>query len=274
MRIARFLLLGLLGLILLGGAGFIVWASIPSRPMPEAMAALATDNQVLVQDQGWLVFTPVSSEPRTGLIFYPGGRVDARAYAPMAHAIAEGGYLVVIVPMPLNLAVFGSARAQDVIDAYPGVQQWVIGGHSLGGAMAARFTYQNPSSVQGLVLMASYPASSDDLSGYDLEVLSIYGTLDAVMRDGSIESSRSLLPPETRWAPVEGGNHAQFGWYGSQSGDAQAAITRFEQQDAVVRETIRFLQELEQRQGGSRGESIEAVIPSCELFPLSASEGG
>ena len=233
-RAVKLSLVGLLAVILLGGAGFIIWASMPSQPMPEAMAALVADDQVRVDDQTWFVFKPANSDPLSGLIFYPGGRVDARAYAPLARSIAESGYLVVIVPMPLNLAIFGSNRAQEVIDTHAGVQHWAIGGHSLGGAMAARFAYQNPASVQGLVLMASYPASSDDLSGYDLKVLSIFGTQDTVMAGGSIEDSRALLPDDTRWKAIEGGNHAQFGWYGAQQGDNPATISREEQQRQVV----------------------------------------
>jgi hypothetical protein len=258
-RAIKFLFYGLLTMILLGGAGFIIWASMPSQPMPEAVAALVADDQVSVDDQTWWVFKAANSDPRSGLIFYPGGRVDARAYAPLARSIAESGYLVVIVPMPLNLAIFGSNRAQEVIDTYPGVQRWAIGGHSLGGAMAARFAYQNPASVQGLVLMASYPASSDDLSDYDLKVLSIYGTQDAVMAGGSIEDSRALLPDDTRWKAIEGGNHAQFGWYGSQSGDGQATISRREQQTAVVGETLQLLRDLEAQETGEGEQSLEMV---------------
>jgi pimeloyl-ACP methyl ester carboxylesterase len=258
-RAVKLSLVGLLTVILLGGAGFMIWASMPSQPMPEALAALVADDQVSVDDQTWFVFKPANSDPRSGLIFYPGGRVDGRAYAPLARSIAESGYLVVIVPMPLNLAIFGSNRAQEVIDTYAGVQRWAIGGHSLGGAMAARFAYQNPASVQGLVLMASYPASSDDLSDYELKVLSIYGTQDAVMADGSIEDSRALLPDDTRWKAIEGGNHAQFGWYGSQSGDGQATISRPEQQAAVVGETLQLLLDLEAQETGERQQSPEWV---------------
>ena len=58
-----------------------------------------------------------------------------------------------------------SDRAQEVIAAYPEIQHWAVGGHSLGGAMAARFVYQHPGAIQGLALWAAYPASSDDLQG-------------------------------------------------------------------------------------------------------------
>ena len=221
--------------------GFVVWAETPLGPMPEALAALESDELVRVEQGEWYVFRPVEGTQDTGLIIYPGGRVDPRSYAPQARALAEEGYLAIIVPMPLNLAVFGSERAQDVIAAYPEIQHWVIGGHSLGGAMAARFAFQHPGAVQGLDLWAAYPASSDDLSGYDLQVVSMIGSLDGLGTAQGIEETKHLLPPGTNFITIEGGNHSQFGWYGDQPGDAQATISREEQQEQVLQATLKLL---------------------------------
>ena len=232
-------------LLLLALIGFVVWASTPARPMPEALAALQSDSQVQVETEGWLIFHPVGEDPAVGLILYPGGRVDPRAYAPPARAIAAEGYLVVIVPMPLNLAVFGPDRAAGVLAAFPEVERWAIGGHSLGGAMAARFAHRQPSAVQGLVLWASYPAASDDLSARELAVVSIYGTRDGLATGEKIAASRPLLPAGTRWVAIEGGNHAQFGWYGPQSGDNPATISREVQQQEVIAATLALLADLE-----------------------------
>ncbi len=238
--------LGLLFLLLLMAlVGFVVWASMPSSPMPEALAALQSDAQVGVEVKPWLIFSPLDGEPDAGLILYPGGRVDPRAYAPTAHAIAAEGYLVVIVPMPLNLAVFGSSRAAEVLAAFPEVERWALGGHSLGGAMAARFAHRRPSAVQGLVLWASYPSASDDLSARELAVVSIYGTRDGLATEEEIAASRPFLPAETRWVAIVGGNHAQFGWYGPQSGDNPATISRQAQQQEVVAATLTLLTDLE-----------------------------
>ena len=76
------------------------------RSQGRAEAALASDGQVQVKVDRWLVFEPASNEAETGLVFYPGGRVSPAAYAPAAHSLAASGNLVVIVSMPLNLAVF------------------------------------------------------------------------------------------------------------------------------------------------------------------------
>ena len=244
MRTLKYVSLVIVLVLVLATAGFLVWAYTPAAPMPEALAALLSDSQVQVTEEGWLVFEPADTQPDTGLILYPGGRVDPRAYAPIAREIAQQGYLVVIVPMPLNLAVFGVGTAQEVIDAYPDIQQWAIGGHSLGGAMAASFANSHSDEVDGLALWAAYPASSDDLSSSGLQVASIYGTLDGLATGEKIDASRPLLPADTTWAPITGGNHAQFGWYGEQGGDNPAEISRIDQQNEIAAATISLLESL------------------------------
>jgi pimeloyl-ACP methyl ester carboxylesterase len=221
--------------------GFVIWAQTTPAPMPQALSALESDSLVQVTTDRWLIFSPVSQAPSTGLILYPGGRVNPRSYAPTARAIAEEGYLVIIVPMPLNLAVFASNAAAEVIVAYPEISHWAMGGHSLGGAMAARFAYGHPTEVQGLLLWAAYPDGSNDLSGRQLPVTSIYGTLDGLATTEKIAASRALLPATTEWVAIEGGNHAQFGWYGPQSGDNPATISREEQQRQIVEATLELL---------------------------------
>jgi pimeloyl-ACP methyl ester carboxylesterase len=148
--------------------------------------------------------------------------------------------------MPLHLAVFGAERASQVQAAFPEVQHWAIGGHSLGGAMAARSAYRHPGTVEGLVLWAAYPAASDDLSSQDLAVASIYGTQDGLATGEKIAASHPLLPADTHWVAIEGGNHAQFGWYGPQQGDNPATISREVQQQQVVAATLDLLAQLEE----------------------------
>jgi hypothetical protein len=223
---------------------FVVWGETPPPPMPEAIAALQSDAQVQVTRQPWIVFEPATVTPTTGLIFYPGGRVDARSYAPLARAIAEQGYLVAIVPMPLNFAILGANKAADVIKAYPEIEHWAIGGHSLGGVMAASFAKGHPDQTPGLVLLASYPNGPDNLSNLPLSVASIYGTKDGVLTAGKIDASRAQLPADTEFVPISGGNHGQFGWYGNQSGDNPATVSREEQQKQTVAATVAVLQSL------------------------------
>jgi hypothetical protein len=229
---------GLLAILLIG---FVIWGSTPAKPMPEALTALQSDPAVAVETGKWLVFTPLASKPTTGIIVYPGGRVDYRAYAPAAHQIAAQGYLVVIVHMPLNLAVMDAGAAGGVVAAYPEIKHWTVGGHSLGGTMAANFVYTHPGVMEGLVLWAAYPASSNNLRSSGIRVLSISGTLDGLSTPEKIAASVPLLPSDTVWVPIEGGDHAQFGWYGPQAGDNPATISRGDQQTQIVEATLGFL---------------------------------
>lgn len=240
------ILLAIVVVLLLAVAAFVIWAMTPLGPMPEALAALESDAAVQVTTEPWYTFQPTQAATTTGLIIYPGGRVDPRSYAPTARAIAEQGYPVVIVPMPLNLAVFGAGKAADVIAAMPEVERWAIAGHSLGGAMAANFIASNPEAADGLVLWAAYPAGSDDLSGLaGLTATSIYGTADGVASMEDVLAGAALLPPDTVWVPIEGGNHAQFGWYGPQSDQDIATISREEQQAQIVAATVATLERVD-----------------------------
>ena len=242
-KFLRFVLLTLALLTLLIG-GFVLWGETTAKPMPEALTALQSDLAVTVETGKWLVFTPTASRPTIGFIIYPGGRVDYRAYAPAAHQIAAQGNLVVIVHVPLNLAVFNPNAAETVISAYPEIKHWAVGGHSLGGAMAANFARSHPGTVHGLVLWASYPSGADNLSQSELKAVSISSTLDGLSTPAKIEASRALLPADTIWVAIEGGDHAQFGWYGSQSGDNPATISREEQQQQIIQATVNFLESL------------------------------
>lgn len=231
------LVIGIVLMLIL--SSFLVWALTPLGPMEEALDAMESDERVTVNTDNWLVFEPVEDDVDTGLIIYPGARVDPRSYAPTAREIAEEGFLVVIAPMRLNLAVLSPNAASDVIDSFPELDRWVVGGHSLGGVMAAR--YAENEAVDGLVLWASYP--NDDLSDSNLPIISIYGSNDGLTTLEDIEESKEDLPPDTRYVEIEGGNHAQFGWYGEQRGDNEASISREEQQDIIVNETVKFLNE-------------------------------
>jgi hypothetical protein len=238
------IIIGVLLAVVIVLVGFVVWAETPPSPMPEAYDALKSDSSVTVSVGNWLVFFPVSSNVSTGFIIYPGGRVDFRSYAPAAHAIAAEGYLVIIPQMPLNLAVFGVGTANDVIGHYPNISSWVVGGHSLGGTMAAQFAFENPSKIKGLVLWAAYPASGTNLSKSNLLVTTIHGSNDGLVSTAQIDDSLKLLPSSTVRVEIAGGNHAQFGWYGDQAGDNAATITREAQQNLTVNATVQLLENL------------------------------
>jgi hypothetical protein len=227
----------LAALVVLAVGGFYGWTRVARyAAFPEAAAVAAR----AATERGWYVFPP-PGEPIAGFVFYPGGLVDAAAYAPLMRRLADGGALAVIVPMPLDLAVLGVGRAAEVVAAFPRVEAWVIGGHSLGGAMAAEFVKRNPTAVAGIVLLASYPATSTDLSALPIRAVSTYGSENGVTPQEGFEASLARLPPGTELVVIDGGNHAQFGHYGPQAGDGVAAIDREEQQRQAAETVLAFL---------------------------------
>ncbi len=232
--------LTVLALLIVATAAFVIWAENPLDAMPEAIAALESDDQVSLTQQDWMVFTPTKMVATTGVIIYPGGHVDPRAYAPLAKEIARAGYLVVLPPVPLNLAFTAINVADEIMAENPAIEHWYVGGHSLGGAMAAEYAAANPDKIDGLFLWASYSAESTDLSAIPgLQVLSIYGTEDGGAEE--IRLSRERSPEDVVWVEMEGANHAQFGWYGLQPGDGIASISREAQQDWILKETLAFI---------------------------------
>jgi hypothetical protein len=241
------LALTIIGIVLLLClVGFIAWGLTPLGPTDEAFAAMKSDTVVTVQENGnFVVFTPAAITPITGFILYPGGHVDYRSYAPIAREIASRGYMVSIVKMPLSLAVFGVNKADDVIAAYPDMRYWVIGGHSLGGSMAASYAENNPGVVEGVVFWASYPADSDNLSKTELKGLTTFGSNDAVLDRDNFNATLPLLPPGTIIQVIQGGNHAQFGNYGPQPGDGTATISVADQQLQAADLTVRILRAVE-----------------------------
>jgi hypothetical protein len=235
-------------IILVGGAILILviiivgmWFVETLGPMPEALLAMESDEEVLVETEKWLSFIPKTVNVTKGLIFYPGGKVAPESYAPMAREIAKNGFLVIITPMFLNLAVFEPSKATEVIKFYSQIDSWSIGGHSLGGSMAAQYVSGNKN-VTKLILMASYPPESVNLSDFkNLKVLSIYGTNDGILNQGLFNKTQKLLPNDTIFLSIIGGNHAQFGYYGSQPGDKLAEIGRSQQQEMILNATLTFL---------------------------------
>jgi hypothetical protein len=226
-------------------------------PMPEALAALSSDETVTYAEARlpgpfinpfYDLFVPADSNPTKGFIIYPGGLVDPRAYAPIARAIASEGFLVVIVHMPFDLAFFGMKRAALLMLEFESITTWVVGGHSLGGVAACGYAEDYADEIEGVVLWASYPSETFRIEDKNLAVLSIYGTEDGLTTLDEIETSRQHLPAGTRFVPIKGGNHTQFGWYGEngvlQKGDNEAAISHEEQQNQVISATVSFLESL------------------------------
>ncbi|GAB4397994.1 MAG: alpha/beta hydrolase [Anaerolineales bacterium] len=241
-KILQRILFGLLILLILSTGGFILWAETPSQPGENALAALQSDTVVqVVQHGNYISFEPVGATPTTGFIFYPGGHVDFRAYAPILRRIAAQGYLVVLVRVKLNLAFFDVEAGAPAFNDFPQITHWVTGGHSLGGVAAAYFAHAHLQQINGIVFWASYPAD-DRLKDSGIKMLSVYGTEDGGLDNGAkIEEYKAFQTPDTQFVVIQGGNHAQFGDYGPQPGDKPATISYESQWQQATDATVQFL---------------------------------
>lgn len=210
-----------------------------------ALAALKPDRVATVTLGSDIVFAPGSHQPDTGIILYPGGRCDARAYAPVARPLANAGYLVVVPQMPLRLAVLDANRAAKIMAAHPYISRWIIGGHSMGGAMAAAYVFKHPEEVsgriKGLFFLASYPSGMHAMPESALPTMLIYGTNDVITRKSEFDASRLRLPAHTRYVAVVGGDHYQFGSFGNVQ--VTAAIPRDDQQRQVTQALLQFMEQ-------------------------------
>ena len=192
-----------------------------------AIAVFNPDENVTISisDNGNVIFEPQNATH--GLIFYPGGKVEHRAYEPLLAELAKESVLCVIVKMPFNLAVLDMDAADGIQEQYPEIEEWYIGGHSLGGSMAASYLKKNAQDYEGLILLGAY--STTDLSQTDLDVLSIYGSEDQVMNRENYDENKSNLPDGFTEIVIEGGCHAYFGMYGAQDGDGVPTISNGDQ---------------------------------------------
>ena len=219
---------GLIALVvvLLVGAGVFVWyVNDTEKPTPAAQAAYET---ATLQSDTIAAF---KADSTVGVIFYPGGKVEAPAYARLMKDLQTNGINAFLVTMPFNLAVFDADRAQDVIKLNPQITTWILAGHSLGGAMAFDEFSKHPDTYAGLVLLAAYP-----LSPTDRDVLIIAATNDEVLDRAKLDGF------EVDW--IQGGNHAQFGDYGDQAGDGVATISEAKQRQQTLSLMLDYIQQL------------------------------
>lgn len=229
----------ILSIIIIFVGGIFIYASDYYRADTDALSAVQSADAVTVtQSDGAYIFSPDKAE--CGLIFYPGGKVEYSAYAPLLSELAKENILCILVEMPLNLAVLDVDAAAEYFDKYPEIDKWYIGGHSLGGSMAASYASENSDKLDGLILLASY--STADLKDTGLDVVSVYGSNDGVLNMEKYDEYKLNLPSSTVERIIEGGCHAYFGSYGEQKNDGTPTVSRNEQINetvTIIMDTIR-----------------------------------
>jgi pimeloyl-ACP methyl ester carboxylesterase len=230
----------------------MAWLALSVRTRGDGDDRPADRPLVSVEDDGTVLsLLPTAPRGRPALIFICGSGAAAEAYAPLLRPIAEAGFPVFVVNLPYRFAPLESHRpivfdrVRQVIAAHPDVENWIISGHSLGAALAARLAGAGSEPLSGMVLIATTHPQTEDLSQLQFPVTKIYATNDGLVAVDKVLANKGKLPDHTRWVEIRGGNHSQFGRYGNQFVDGDATISR-EQQEAVTRrEIIRLLAEVE-----------------------------
>lgn len=195
----------------------------------------ATDlllDETISQEADWLMVTPEKITAQ--IVLYQGGLVETAAYLPLALNLSEEGYQVFIPDMPLNLAILDTDIIDEIKETNPSEKDWWLAGHSLGGASASIYAEENAEEIEGLVFLAAYPSDNSDLSDSDLPVLSITGSNDGILNADQFEQTKGLLPEDTSFVEIAGGNHSNFGSYGFQEGDSESELSRIEQQNEIT----------------------------------------
>ena len=228
-RAGFYILIALAVLLVFFAIAFLAYVNDYRHADETALSLLGSDN--IRQEGDLTILAPnTKADTGTGLIFYPGGKVEETAYLPLLERIRQGGVTVVLFKMPFRLAVFGIHAADKVYDAVPAVSRWYIGGHSLGGAMASSYVAGNEDKLSGLILLGAYPVNDSPIN-----TLCIYGSEDIMLDTAKLMGAANVLK-------IEGGNHAQFGNYGPQEGDGVATMSREEQQRLTAEAILKLVE--------------------------------
>lgn len=197
------------------------------------------DTDITIEEKSNEVIFFKPDNPTAGFIFYPGGKVEYQAYAPLMLELAKNDILCILIHMPGNLAVTNINAADQYRNSFPEITDWYIGGHSLGGSMASTLVSVHPNSYKGLALLGAYSASN--ISDLNIKVVSIYGENDGVMKRDKYEKYKSNLPVGFVEEIIPGGNHAYFGCYGEQNGDGVATIKNEQQIEITAFEILAMI---------------------------------
>lgn len=231
---------------------------------------LHSSSTVVVTSDGEVTtFMPAGAGADTHAIaFLPGGGVDPDAYVPLIRRIADTGVPIALVELPWRMAFSESAKAatwQRVLRAHAALgraRPLVLAGHSRGGALTAAFAYDHAATLSGLIMIGTTHPRDHNLSALRIPVLKIAATRDCVADLDATRANARNLPASTTWVVIDGGNHAQFGYYGSQLGDCAADISRDEQQNQTFGAILTWLAgKTSMARVPPRGESASVIDP-------------
>ncbi|MFD1334113.1 alpha/beta hydrolase [Oceanobacillus iheyensis] len=239
-KILKIIILALFLLILLSGLAFYYWTQQTYEPT-STLAKIVDEDEIIYYND-WLIFESKSEEQtKGGIILYPGARVEPEAYSYYGQELSKHGYLVAIPNVRFSLPILEVDKAEEIIDKYASLENWFIGGHSLGGVAAASYAIDHLDVITGVYFLGSFPSENINFSNSSVPILTLFADQDRLTTLDKIDGSSNLLSDNTVMKEIRGGNHSQFGVYGKQQGDGEATISVIEQQHIVIESILEWV---------------------------------
>lgn len=202
-----------------------------------------------------------ATKNQPGLVIFPGALVEHTAYALLASMLSDKGIVTVVVSHePIRMASQVTGASVDSVKAIldelrqsnPSIKvdEWALGGHSMGASAA--WNILPTLGWSKIVLLASTSSGEKQVSLRDTTdhlVLCIDASNDGLLA-GIPESFKTkfretmIHPGCTTFVMIQGGNHAGFGNYGPQTwpmADGERTISLETQHEKTVDAIFSFL---------------------------------
>ena len=199
-----------------------------------------SDNVIAIQN-----VDAIAKKEAVGIIIYGDERVQRECYLPLMISLANQGYCVYLPTTFGNLPILNQEGAEYVLRAYKSVKNWYLIAHGKACPVAARYAKGHASKFNGLIYLGG-TSYRTDLSGKDLRLLSITGSLDTVADAAKMQNAKVNDPADARYLTIEGGNHTGFLDTFLMRGDTAATISTAEQIEQTTAAITAFLQTTKQ----------------------------
>lgn len=228
------------------GLGFLIWnwTTFQSRGLPKGVLESGNGMRV-TQNKDQIIFKSDVTTSKLEVIFFQGAMTDPKAYAPLCRSLAQQGFTCHLIKMAGRLPIKDYKKIYRLFDLQAG--NYVIGGHSQGGKIAAQVVFENPNVFKGLFLLGTSHPRDISLANHTLPMLKLYAAKDGLASVKEVLANQDKLPTQAELVLIEGGNHSQFGYLGQLFMDERPQISRYEQQKQTLEHLANFLQKISQQ---------------------------
>lgn len=214
-----------------------MWTTFQSRNLPEGTFE-NSDLVSVTKSRDFITFRSDTAGNDLNVIFFQGALTDHKAYAPLCRELAENGFTCHLMKMKWRQAQYDYKKTLRLFDLDKG--NYVGGGHSQGGKIAARIVYENPTLFKGLFLLGTSHPRDIDMSALAIPTIKIYAEQDGIASVQEVMANESKLPVNSKLVLISGGNHSQFGYLGRLLMDDKPGISLEEQQQQTLVNLVEF----------------------------------